>query len=631
MQGFKFAAKVGVTLAAVLAVYACGGSGGGSASTGSSNLTISGVAATGAAIAQGAVSVKCASGTGTATTNSDGSYTVTVTGGTAPCLLKVTAIDVFGTTSDLYSAVELGQTRANITPLTQMVVASALGANPATVFSAGLNASNTGNLSATSLNTAVTSIQQMGTGLGIDLTGIDPLKTSLVAATDNATGNTQDQKIDGLMLALKNSNVSLATLTSSVVANAGTGAGAASATVTALQAAADVNAPLTISSLASCVIARTGGYLYAGPGDTGLNKVFINFSTTSSFVTSADWGSKTLGTLSGWDYSNNRSFVVTPVNGTNCAFQFLLNGSTSPVNVRVSAGGVGAFSVNGTTGVLPNTTSATFDGGVTSAAGLILPIQKNWTRANLAGTSYGMHFSKIINPGSGFDGIYKTFYSKFIIAPDGLTARAWGCVNPGQCPPETDPPTNTFTLAGPDPVDGTFTMTSNVDTTTTQLAVFVATNGDAVVLGVNTAASTTLTNNFFVSSKRVSSVPKRVVGETWSNINWTINNAAAGAVSQKSSVNSFTATAVNGNSFDRSFSTTSAPANTDTITVDFPITGMISRTNGLTAGTTPGPLSFYGFTGTGWSVYGSSDSGLGTDTVPNLRAKNFLGISIVSP
>ncbi len=137
--------------AGLVTLYGCGGGGGGG-STGSS-LTITGTAATGAAIANGAVSVTCASGTGTATTNADGSYTVTITGGTAPCLLKATATDALGVTTNLYSAIETGQTVANITPLTQMVVAAALGADPATAFTAGVSGSTATNLSSASLRT----------------------------------------------------------------------------------------------------------------------------------------------------------------------------------------------------------------------------------------------------------------------------------------------------------------------------------------------------------------------------------------------------------------------------------------------------------------------------------------------
>ena len=51
-----------------------GGGGGGSSSSSVSSLSISGVAATGAAISLGTVDAKCATGTGTATTNADGSF-----------------------------------------------------------------------------------------------------------------------------------------------------------------------------------------------------------------------------------------------------------------------------------------------------------------------------------------------------------------------------------------------------------------------------------------------------------------------------------------------------------------------------------------------------------------------------
>jgi hypothetical protein len=523
--------------------------------------------------------------------------------------LKVTYTDVFGLTADLYSAVEQGQSLANITPLTQMVTASALGADPASVFATVLSASTAAKLSKSALSSAVISVQQIAAGMGIDISGIDPLKTPLVTATNYVSGNSQDQKIDGLMLALKNSNISVATLTTAVVANAG----APSATLVALQAAADPNAPLTSSSLSGCQVARTGAYLYAAPGSTTLNRVFYNFSTTTTTVTSPVWGSKTLAPMTGWDYTNSAAISITAVTGVNCAYQFRFSGIASPVNVRMSASGLAVFSMNGPSGVLPNPVNTLFDGGATSIAGLMVPIQKNWTRANLAGTGYAMHLAKLNNSNLGLSGSYRNFYSKFVIATGGATAEAWSCNAPGTC---GSTPTASFTVAGPDPIDGTFTLTSVNDSTPSQVAFYMAPNGDVIVFGVNTSPSFTLTNNFFVMSKRASVIPKRVLGETWSNISWTLDSPSLTAVSQSSTANTFSVTAVNGNSFNRSFGTY-----TDTITLDSPIPGMISRTNGTNSAINGlAPIGYYGFTGAGWTVYASS--------APNL---DFLGFSIDTP
>ena len=101
---------------------ACGGGGGSSGGIslgGGSSLTLNGTAATGAPVV-GAVSATCKSGTGTATSNLDGSFTVVVSGGVGPCLLSITPAG--GT--PIYSITSgSGATQtANITPMTNLLV-----------------------------------------------------------------------------------------------------------------------------------------------------------------------------------------------------------------------------------------------------------------------------------------------------------------------------------------------------------------------------------------------------------------------------------------------------------------------------------------------------------------------------
>jgi hypothetical protein len=185
-------------------------------------------------------------------------------------------------TTDLYSGVEVGQTTANVTPLTQLVIANALGTDPATVFTAGLSTTDAAKLSSTALSTAVSNVQTVLTSYGVDLTGVDPLKATLNAATENATGNTLDQKIDGLMSALKSAGVTLTTVTTVVKDNTKT-----ASTLTSDLATAAPN--LTSSGLNSCPVARSGSYFYASPGDTTLNKVTINFAAVIRLSTDKHW------------------------------------------------------------------------------------------------------------------------------------------------------------------------------------------------------------------------------------------------------------------------------------------------------------------------------------------------------
>ena len=235
---------------------ACGGGGSdstapadGGTGTTPSALTITGTAATGAAIAGGKIDVKCAAGTGTATTIADGSYTITISGGTLPCVMHVTASDV-----DLYSLAEGGSgnaVRANITPLSQLVAAEVVGGNPANLF-ANFDASAQTQLTAANVAKAITTVTSALSGV-VDLTGIDPLKDSLVAANGSTTGNTLDQKLDALKAALAAAGITLADAT------------------TVLVSSPDTPAPFkTILKpvVATCAGLRSGSYRSLNPNET---------------------------------------------------------------------------------------------------------------------------------------------------------------------------------------------------------------------------------------------------------------------------------------------------------------------------------------------------------------------------
>lgn len=168
------------TLAASLMLAACGG--GDSTST---PETLSGVAAVGVPIVGGQVSVACAGGSAlSATTNSGGAWQVTISGQTLPCALEVSGGTVSGSAnSTSYHSIALSFDTANITPLTDLVVANLVGKAPALWFS-GINAAALNGANSAAVNAA---LQKVNTALGLSATlnGANPLTTRFSAVNGN--------------------------------------------------------------------------------------------------------------------------------------------------------------------------------------------------------------------------------------------------------------------------------------------------------------------------------------------------------------------------------------------------------------------------------------------------------------
>lgn len=107
---------------AMAALVGCGGNN-------NSYLNISGVAATGFAIADGTVTVQCVSGTGTATTNANGRYAVTITNGSAPCLVTLVKDKI--TYRSITSNVASDAAVANVTPISEAIIQGLIAAKGA--------------------------------------------------------------------------------------------------------------------------------------------------------------------------------------------------------------------------------------------------------------------------------------------------------------------------------------------------------------------------------------------------------------------------------------------------------------------------------------------------------------------
>ena len=197
-----------LTLAAfaAAALAACGSGGDGEIAPAATpvtpaapTLTLTGTAATGAAIVGGQVAAKCAAGSGSATTSATGAYTMAITNGALPCALRVTTSD--GTV--LHSVQPgAGATTAsfnvNVTPLTEMVLAAATGQSPASFFDA---MGSTTAMSDSAVNDALATVKAALSAVA-DLGSTNPLSDELVAATSSSAGNPHDQKIDAVMAAV---------------------------------------------------------------------------------------------------------------------------------------------------------------------------------------------------------------------------------------------------------------------------------------------------------------------------------------------------------------------------------------------------------------------------------------------
>ncbi|SFB36408.1 hypothetical protein SAMN04515620_1523 [Collimonas sp. OK607] len=293
----------------LLGLSACGGGGGNDASptvVAKPATTFSGTAASGAAMAGATVSINCASGTGTATTAANGSYTKDITDVTLPCVLKATSSDgntvlYSVTTPSTSSSTSTGQV-ANITPLTQLLVASLAGTEPATFFTNF--SANAGTVTASSVSAAQTAVLATLSNAGLDVSSLTDLLTgALVPATSSTSGNAYDQVLDALKARLTASGTTLDALATTVAA----ASPAASTTTNSNNSVASLPASLLLKAADSnCSALRTGDYWVISPTMSG--------GASSQFASgSFDAASKTMTNLVG-------SSTVLSANGGSCRY-----------------------------------------------------------------------------------------------------------------------------------------------------------------------------------------------------------------------------------------------------------------------------------------------------------------------
>lgn len=239
---------------------ACGGGGGGTRppviDTGT--VTLTGVAARGAALAGATITAKCAAGTNTATAGADGSYTMVLNDAALPCVLSAS-----GDGQLLHSVATgsgAGTATANITTLTELLVAQLSGNDPAAFATATSGAALATALTSDAVGAAQTAVVSTLTAAGVDTSALGNLVTgSLVAANGSTAGNGYDQVLDALSAALASAGSTLVELTATVAATSAASSGSTTppTSSTASQLPADL---LLKPKAANCASLRSTSY-----------------------------------------------------------------------------------------------------------------------------------------------------------------------------------------------------------------------------------------------------------------------------------------------------------------------------------------------------------------------------------
>lgn len=199
----------------------CGGGGGDVASPVTALTALGGTAAVGSPIVGAALSVVCANGAPLSTsTSGTGSWSVNTTGATFPCAVQAQGGTVGGTANAVsYHAVALNPGVANVTPLTDLIVANLAGFTVPAAWFAGVTAAPA-TLTALTPAKAETALVNVRSAFG---TVFSNSPHPVTVAFTPVLGNAMDDVLAALAKALVNSGVSYSTL----LAASGTSAGVA--------------------------------------------------------------------------------------------------------------------------------------------------------------------------------------------------------------------------------------------------------------------------------------------------------------------------------------------------------------------------------------------------------------------
>ena len=186
-------------VAAGTVLAACGG-GGSPGTVAPTGPTVSGVAATGLAINNGQVTLKCVTGTTPAvSTLADGSYSVDVSNVTLPCVARVEFTDQSSQRAKLHSLVKVVG-NVNITPVTDMLMANLTSSGVAADAYDKFDANEVKGYSEARVSTATQLLKTHLESKGVDTTRLpdDVIGSKFVPATTQRMGDDHDHVLDAI-------------------------------------------------------------------------------------------------------------------------------------------------------------------------------------------------------------------------------------------------------------------------------------------------------------------------------------------------------------------------------------------------------------------------------------------------
>jgi len=202
--------KIARTLLGLLVtVAACGGGGSGSPAPGITSSALSGVAEVGYPIANGTVQVMCAGGGPLNTsTDSAGAWQITLSGQTPPCAIEVSGGTINGVTNSIpYHSIATGLGTVNVTPFSDLVLASLAGTATPNIWFAGLTPAAIAPITLASVNTALANQCAALSGLPT-LCTTNPITTVFTPTS----GNTLYNMLLALQMAMLNTGVTYTSL-----------------------------------------------------------------------------------------------------------------------------------------------------------------------------------------------------------------------------------------------------------------------------------------------------------------------------------------------------------------------------------------------------------------------------------
>jgi hypothetical protein len=192
-------------------VVACGGGGGGGADPPPQSSTLSGVVAVSAPIANGAIQVKCAGGNPlNTTTNSSGTWQITISGQTPPCAVEISGGTVNRISNTLsYHSVATSFGTVNVTPLTDLALANLVGTATPDIWFASLASNELALITSTLIDVALSNQCAALYGL-TPLCSTNPITT----AFSPVSGDSMYKMLSALQIAMQDTGITYASLLS---------------------------------------------------------------------------------------------------------------------------------------------------------------------------------------------------------------------------------------------------------------------------------------------------------------------------------------------------------------------------------------------------------------------------------